>query len=152
MIAADRALALVFLAGSAVYLGVLVPEVGRAQSALGTGDFYTVGPTALPTFAGAMVAIFSIAVLATKRATPTGSFGDGLARGAAFVAIVAVAAVLMPRVGFLPAAAGFLAAVFAVFRPTSWWIATLLVIALPVLLDQVLRKAFLTPLPGAALF
>ncbi|WP_018701344.1 tripartite tricarboxylate transporter TctB family protein [Amorphus coralli] len=151
--AADRVLALVLLAGAAVYLGILVPEVGRAQTALGTGDFYTVGPTALPTFAGAMVAIFSIAVLAQGRRTvPAASFGEGLFGGAVFALLVAVTAILMPRIGFLPAATGFLVAVFLVYRATRWWIALILVLALPILIDQVLRKVFLIPLPQAPFF
>ncbi|WP_420392319.1 tripartite tricarboxylate transporter TctB family protein [Acuticoccus sp.] len=151
--AADRVLALVLLAGSAVYLGVLVPEVGRAQTALGSGDYYTVGPTALPTFAGAMAAIFAVAVLALGgRTAPQTMFGEGLSSGIAFALVVAAAAALMPHIGFLPSAAAFLAAVFVIFRATTWWIALILTLALPVLLDQVLRKVFMIPLPGNVLF
>lgn len=150
---ADRVLALVLLAGSAVYLGVLVPQVGAAQTALGSGDFYTVGPTALPIFAGAMMALFSLAALAmAPRTAPEVPFRDGLFRAAAFALIAALATVLLPHIGFLPAAMAFLAAVFVVFRAASWWIATVLTLVLPVLLDQVLRKVFLVPLPGGALF
>ena len=151
--AADRVLALVLLAGAGVYLGVLVPEVGRAQTALGTGDFYTVGPTALPIFAGAMMAIFSIAVLSLGRRTaPRSSFGEGLFSGLTFALLVAVTAIVMPHIGFLPAAAGFLVAVFLVFRATNWWIALILVLVLPILIDQVLRKVFLIPLPQTQIF
>lgn len=150
---ADRVLALFLLAGAAIYLGVLVPEVGHAQAALGTGDFYTVGPTALPTFAGAMMAIFSIAVIAQgHRTAPTASFGEGLFGGVVFALVVAVTAVLMPRIGFLPAATGFLVAVFVIYRAPSRWIALILVLALPILIDQVLRKVFLIPLPQAPFF
>ena len=149
---AERILATALLLGAAVYLGVFVPEVGRAQAALGTGDFYTVGPTALPTFAGTMMAIFAVAVLVLSRRTaPQTAFGEGLPGGILFAAIVAVTAALMPRIGFLPAAVLFLAAVFAVFRAT-WWVALILTLLLPVVIDQILRKVFLVPLPGVALF
>ena len=153
MIGADRILAFAFFVGSLVYLAVLVPEVGRQQAAFGSGDFYTVGPTALPYFAGALLAIFSIAVLApAPRPAPGAAFAEGLLGGATFAGLVVLAAVVMPWIGFLPASTAFLIAVFAVFRPASWWIALVLAFALPVLLDQGLRKLFLIPLPGAALF
>ncbi|MCF3933778.1 tripartite tricarboxylate transporter TctB family protein [Acuticoccus sp. M5D2P5] len=149
---ADRVLAAVLLLGAAVYLGVLVPEVGRAQSALGSGDFYTVGPTALPTFAGTMMAIFAVAVLLMGRRTaPEVPFTQGLGGGLIFAAAVAAAAVLLPRIGFLPASVLFLAVVFALFR-AKWWVALILTIVLPVVIDQILRKVFPVPLPGAALF
>jgi hypothetical protein len=150
---ADRVLALTLLAASALYLGVLVPEVGRQQAAMGSGDFYTVGPTALPIFAGTLVAVFALAVLATTPRTPAEvRFTQGLGGAAIFAGIVIATAYLMPRIGFLPVSVGFLAVVFLVFRAASWRICAVLTLALPVLLDQVLRKVFLIPLPGAAIF
>ena len=150
---ADRVLALVLLAAAALYLGVLVPEVGRQQTALGTGDFYTVGPTVLPVFAGGLVVIFALAVLATTPRTASElQFTEGLGGAALFAGVVTVTAFLMPRIGFMPVSVGFLAVVFVVFRAATWWICALLTLALPVLLDQILRKVFLIPLPGAALF
>lgn len=150
---ADRILAWASLAGAALFLGVLVPEVAREQAAWGSGDFYTVGPTALPTFAGCLVGVFALTVLVTTpRSAPETRFTEGLGGTALFAATVIAAALLMPRLGFLPVSVGFLAVVFILFRAASWRICLPLVVVLPVLLDQVLRKVFMIPLPGAALF
>ncbi|CAN0221213.1 unnamed protein product, partial [Chrysoparadoxa australica] len=50
---ANRMLALVFVAASIVFLTVMVPELNQQQASMG-GGFYSVRPSALPTFAGAM--------------------------------------------------------------------------------------------------
>ena len=60
---ATRVVALVCCLASIYFLAVLVPEVGASAAAMGTGDFYSVGPTALPNFAGVMTLLLGLDLL-----------------------------------------------------------------------------------------
>ena len=79
-------------------------------------------------------------------------FGRGLGAGLVFTVMLVVYAIAMPSIGFLAASVLFMVAVFLVYRPASWLIALILTLAVPVLVDQVLRKLFLIPLPSGGWF
>jgi len=152
---ATRVVAIVCGLASVYFLAILVPEVGASAAAMGTGDFYSVGPTALPNFAGAVTLLLSVGVFATSG--PAAVDGDrrfdrGLGAGLVFTVMLVVYAIAMPSIGFLAASVLFMVAVFLVYRPASWLIALILTLAVPVLVDQVLRKLFLIPLPSGAWF
>jgi len=152
---ADRVLALIFAVLSLYFLAVMVPEVGAQEKAMGSLNFYTVGPTALPYLTGVMVLVFSVGtfLISGHHAAEQGpAFSVGLKGGLGFFAITLVYAMGMTVVGFLPASILFLAAVFGIFRVPSWRIAVPVTLVVPVLLDQILRKLFLVPLPGSCLF
>ena len=156
-----RLLAGFFCALSILFLAVLVPQVGEASRAAGDLGFYSVGPTALPYFAGAMVLLFSLAVLFTDRPARTGQApsaddgqGDegGLKRGFLFLLVFLAYSVFMPVAGFLIASVIFLFAIFAIYRVGSWVVACVVAVLTPLIVDLLLRKVFLIPLPATPFF
>lgn len=150
---ANRMLALVFVAAAIVFLTVMIPELQEQQANMG-GGFYSVGASALPTFAGAMVLLFGGMMLFADRPEPedTGRFQTGLGLGLLQIGLFAAYALGLSLIGFLPASILFLAAVFLLYRAENWVVAGVLTIGMPVVVDALLRKVFLVPLPGAAFF
>lgn len=150
---ANRMLALVFVAASIVFLTVMVPELNQQQASMG-GGFYSVGPSALPTFAGAMVLLFGVVMLFTDRPAPeeAGTFSAGIGLGLLQIGLFGAYALGLSLIGFLPASILFLAAVFLMYRAENWIVAITLTLGIPILVDALLRKVFLVPLPGASFF
>ncbi|GGK26626.1 tripartite tricarboxylate transporter TctB family protein [Salinarimonas ramus] len=150
---APRLLGIVFAAAALAFLLVLVPDLGD-DPFLGGGGFYTVGPTALPYLAGGLVLLFSIAVAleAKPAGSADGAGGGRLGLGLLFVGLTLAYALGMLVLGFLAASILFLAAVFALYRPRSWIVATILAIVVPVAVDAILRELFLIPLPSGLVF
>lgn len=150
---ANRMLALVFVAASIVFLTVMVPELNQQQASMG-GGFYSVGPSALPTFAGAMVLLFGVVMLFTDRPAPAeaGTFSAGIGLGLLQIGLFGAYAIGLSLIGFLPASILFLAAVFLMYRAENWIVAITLTLGIPILVDALLRKVFLVPLPGASFF
>ncbi|WP_099867436.1 tripartite tricarboxylate transporter TctB family protein [Pararhizobium haloflavum] len=152
---ATRILAFLSAAAILVFLAVMVPAVGSNQMAMGSGDFYSVGPTALPNLAGGMVLVFSIIMFATsgrearddEAATP-----GGIGLALAIVGLFAAYSLGMLAIGFLFASMLFLAAVFWLYRVSSWIAAAVLIVTVPLVVDQILRRLFLVPLPDGLLF
>jgi hypothetical protein len=152
-----RMLGLVIAAAAAFFLLVMVPGVADRQAAMGGGNFYSVGPTALPYLAGAMTLVFAVMVALTARPAPAldePAAGEAaeetnkLGRGLVFIALFAAYSVGMLYVGFLVASVVFLAAVFLMFGVRSLAIGAALALFLPVLTDYLLRNVFLVPLPS----
>ncbi|MDF1610181.1 tripartite tricarboxylate transporter TctB family protein [Hoeflea sp. YIM 152468] len=150
---ANRTLALVFVVASIVFLTVMVPELNQQQASMG-GGFYSVGPSALPTFAGAMVLLFGVVMLFTDRPVPgeAGAFTAGIGMGLLQIGLFGAYALGLSTIGFLPASILFLAAIFLIYRAKNWLVAASLALGLPILVDALLRKIFLVPLPGASFF
>lgn len=150
---ANRMLALVFVAAAIVFLTVMIPQLQEQQASMG-GGFYSVGASALPSFAGAMVLLFAAMMLFADRPAPedSGRVPSGLGLGLLQIALFAAYAIGLPLIGFLPASMLFLAAVFLLYRAENRVVAGALTIIMPVVVDALLRKVFLVPLPGAAFF
>lgn len=150
---ANRMLSLFFVAASIVFLTVMVPELNQQQANMG-GGFYSVGPSALPTFAGAMVLLFGVVMLFTDRPVPeeAGKFKAGIGLGLLQIGLFGAFALGLSIIGFLPASILFLAAIFLIYRAENWFVAAILTLGMPILVDALLRKVFLVPLPGASFF
>lgn len=151
---ATRILALISGVASLIFLTVMVPRIGTNQMMTGSGDFYSVGPTALPNLAGGLVLVFSIIMLATEhqKHAPQPRFTAGIGHGLSMIALFMAYAGGMMVIGFLPASMIFLAAIFVLYRAGSWVVSAILIVGVPLLVDQILRKLFLVPLPGGLLF
>lgn len=148
-----RILALVFVAASIVFLTVMVPGLNQ-QAGMGGEGFYTVGPSALPAFAGAMVLIFGVIILLTDRPAPeeAETFMAGIGLGLLQIGLFAAYAIAIMFIGFLPASIVFLAAIFALYRAGNWIVAGILTLGVPVLVDILLRRVLMVPLPGVSFF
>jgi hypothetical protein len=152
-----RILALVTGALSAVFITVMVPALGGAQgSSLSGLDFYSVGPTALPYFAGGMILLFSVMMLITD--TPNADVvsdpdeQNGFGLGLLLIALLIGYTVALTWIGFLAASVLFMLAVFLVYGARNWLLIGALSLGMPLLVDQILRKLFLIPLPSGQFF
>ena len=137
---------------SAVFLAVMVPGVEENRFTGGGAQFYTVGPTFLPYFSGALMLLFS-AMLAVK----PGAGGSGAAeeetvgpgRALLFMALLVAFIFGLREIGFMLAAIAFLGATFACFRAGRPILSAAVAILAPVAIDLLLRKVLLVPLPTA---
>lgn len=161
-----RLLGAFFCMASILFLVLLVPQIGASGgSSFSSLSFYSVGPTALPYFSGALVLFFSIAVMVSpgtvekeapseedSEATSTLEEGSDIWRGLLFAAIMLIYSMSMFTLGFQIASIAFLAVVFLVYRPGSWKIALAVTLIVPFGIDLLLREAFRIPLPSGILF
>ena len=165
-----RLLGAFFCAASILFLVFLVPQVGANNVSFGSLSFYSVGPTALPYFAGTLVLLFSIAVIVSpgsgnkeetseeavsevdESAQEIPREGSTTWRGLLFAAIMLLYSLSIFTLGFLLASIAFLAVVFFMYRPASWKIALAVALLVPYGVDLLLREAFLIPLPSGIFF
>lgn len=161
-----RLLGAFFCIASILFLVFLVPQVdANSGSRFGSLSFYSVGPTALPYFSGALVLFFSIAVMVSpgsvekealseegSEATATPEAGRDTWRGLLFAAIMLIYSISMFTLGFQLASTAFLAVIFLIYRPGSWKIALTVTLIVPFGIDLLLREAFRIPLPSGILF
>ncbi len=129
------------------FLFVMIP--GLDTEAFGGAHVQAtgLGPAAVPYFAGTAVLILSVVMFfqappVREEDVPIAWKPLGL-----FVALLVAFMLAMPRVGFLVSAIVFLAATFLLFGARSRIVALLVAVAVPVVLDLLLRDVFLIPLP-----
>ena len=148
-----RILSIVSAILSIVFLTVMVPGIELDRFTGGEAQFYTVGPRALPYFAGSMTLLLSVlgiflpveGTVASQKGRWT--IGPAGRRSLVYIGILFVFVTLIPVVGFLIAAIAFLGATFAYFRAGSLVTSAVLAVAFPVGVDLLLRKVFMVPLP-----
>lgn len=163
----DRLFGACFGVLSLLFLILLVPQLGAGGGGFAGAGFYSVAPTALPYFSGAMVLLFSVLLLlgvgshrpdAVKEETTLSSTAEleaptsNLVHGLLFAGVTLLYVVGMSYIGFLFASIVFLGVIFVFYRPASWKIAVLLTFIIPLIVDVTLRKLFLVPLPSSVLF
>lgn len=150
-----------FVILAALFVFVLVP--GIETKTFGTSQVSAVGlgPTAVPYFAGFAVLILAAMMLAEtfgNRAAGAPKSGAKQAkRSAAPLLIFAVLllgfmGLLMTNLGFLLSATAFLLLSFLAFNRRQWGLSLGIAIAVPLLVDYLLRSVFLIPLPGFSIF
>ncbi|MCS2609763.1 tripartite tricarboxylate transporter TctB family protein [Halomonas dongshanensis] len=161
-----RLLGACFFVASILFLLVLVPQIdaNRASGVSGL-SFYSVGPSALPYFSGALVLLFSFAVMVSPETVKQTSLDEedseitdvaeqsaSTWRGGLFAVLMFIYSMSMFTLGFQLASIAFLAVVFAIYRPGSWKIALAVTLLVPFSVDLLLREAFRIPLPSGILF
>ncbi|KZD01054.1 tripartite tricarboxylate transporter TctB family protein [Oceanibaculum pacificum] len=149
-----RAIGLACTVASILFLAILVPGIDANRFTGGGMQFYSVGPTALPYFAGGLMLLFSVLTLITsgqERPKPaeSGVASASLWRPVVFILLAAALSGGMLIAGFLIAAILFLLAVFWIYGAASKPLALGLGVAVPLGVDLVLRKLFYIPLPVA---
>jgi hypothetical protein len=151
-----RTVGLVCATASILFLTILVPGID-ADRFTGGAQFYSVGPTALPYFAGGLVLLFSLLTLLPERGmAQQGEQGDSsqdrvrmAGRALLFILLAGAFSGGMLLIGFLPAAILFLLSIFALYRGVRWAVALPIALLVPIGVDLLLRKIFYIPLPTA---
>ncbi|WPZ32743.1 tripartite tricarboxylate transporter TctB family protein [Thalassobaculum sp. OXR-137] len=136
---------------SAVFLAVMVPGVEENRFTGGGAQFYTVGPTFVPYFSGALMLLFSVMLTVAPGAGGSGPAEDrtGPGRALLFMALLVAFVLGLREIGFMIAAILFLAATFACFRAGRPVLSAAIAVAAPVGIDLLLRKVLMVPLPTA---
>jgi hypothetical protein len=150
-----RILGIISVFASIIFLVVMVPGIEENRFHGNGNQFYTVGPRVLPYFAGIFTLLMSFCIVLTK--TEEEGNNDpkllaGLGRALVFMIIMLGFSVGILYLGFMISAILFLASTFFYFRAGSPFISTTIAVAAPIVVDLLLRKVFLIPLPIAPFF
>lgn len=129
------------------FLLVMIP--GLDSATLGGSHVQAVGlgPAAVPYFAGMAVLVLSLVMFVQARRSGEDEPPVAWRPLALFVALLLGFMLAMPRAGFLASAVVFLGATFLLFGARNRLVALTIAVAVPLVLDQLLRKVFLIPLP-----
>jgi hypothetical protein len=139
---------------SVIFIMVMVPGVEENRFTGGGDQFYTVGPRFVPYFGGILMLLFSFLMVVRANGNLAGHDGskDGLGKALLFTLLLVLFSFGIAELGFVLAAAGFLAGTFLCFRSGRPVLSAVIVVTAPVAVDLLLRKVFLVPLPVAPFF